>query len=462
MAKIIFSTVSGLPNAKKLPCFYEGWVNALAREGNEVLVIITNNLMSNIWSSNASKSNLDKSALDKFIINFAPDLVITCNNSLYENMPKLASCPIIIYASDSPAVFSDRDILRKNLGRYDVMVAGIDSLPMVEEYFGPNAKSLNLMNFATDFIAQDLPQDKNISFIGTNFSFAANPFKKIFKDGFDEDDKQNFKLFLESFRSDVLLKPEAHLKKLGLNSSLLKKISHIDLLNLLSSNTRIQTLQAIADLGLSLYGSKNWIDVCDSSVDLALSLINKEVSSIKENQDIYNSSKISINISHAQAGRAFSWRVRDIMACNSALVSDPREDLVTQFGKYVKIPTYENPYEARQICQKLLQDEIWRKEIVAGSQLAIEEGHRFRHRIKDMQEIIGINLMLGKVGSVQFLDSNDFLKKCSYKECSVKISKDIFLPKNGFIRSSNRKRIKITRKIKVNSRNILSKLAYFS
>lgn len=450
MAKIIFSTISGLPNSKKLPCFYEGWVNALLREGNDVMLMITNDLMVNLWSSNESKAGLNKVDLDKTIVDFNPDLVITCNNSLYENIPHLLSCPIAIYAADSPAVFSNRSILKNSIDRYDIIAAGADSIPMIADYFGAKARSTHLMHFATDFVAEDMQQNVNISFIGTDFSFAAAPFKKNFsEEEFYDRDKINFKRFLNSFKNDVFLKPQEHLNKLELSPSLLKKISHIDLLNLLSSNFRIQVLQSISELGLSLYGSKSWIDVCNSSVDLALSYSDLEVSSIIDNQNIYNSSKISINISHAQAGRAFSWRVRDIMACNSVLVSDPREDLVTQFGKYVKIPTYETPYEARQICQKLLQDDIWRKEIIAGSQLAIEEGHRFKHRLKDLEEIFGLKLFCERKGNfinVNFADyygAKQVSRQVKAKESVVtKITwqKKATFAKDGKLRSWLRRR----------------------
>lgn len=408
MAKIIFSTISGIPNSKKLPCFYEGLVNALVKNGNEVMLMITNQLMDKSWSSNGSLSAIDTKKLSKEITKFNPDLVIACNNSLYEFLPKLVSCPIAIYGTDSPALFIDRESLKRNAEHYHFLMASDDFIPMAKEYFGTKMKSLNVLHFATDFCSEKIEQNKNISFIGTDFSFSSSPFKKVFSEKFNDVDKENFKIFLKSFRKNVLLDPQRHLKDLGLSSSLIKKISHTDFLNLISSNFRIQVLQAVADLGLAVYGSNSWIDTCNSSVDLALSYSDLEVSSIIDNQNIYNSSKISINISHAQAGRAFSWRVRDIMACNSVLVSDPREDLVTQFGKYIKIPTYETPYEARQICQKLLQDEVWRKEIIAGSQLAIEEGHRFKHRLKDLGEIFGLKLFCERKGNLINVNFADY------------------------------------------------------
>jgi hypothetical protein len=410
MSKIIFSLICGLPQSNRLPCLYEGFVNALMEEGNEVLVIINNNIISNCWKKNESVNDLDKDKLNKKILNFNPDLVIAWNNSLYEEIPNIVSCPIIIYGTDSPAVFSDREILKDNIGRYNIIVASEQFIGMVQEYFSSNYRSLDVVRFATDFKAETLKQDKNISFIGTNFDFASVNFKKLFFDNFNEEKRRKFRIFYNSFLQDIFKKPESHLQKNLLDLQLIGDISHIDLLNLISSNNRIQTLATIADLGLALYGGKNWLQSCDYSLPLALSFIDKEVTSIKDNQDIYNSSKISINISHAQAGNAFSWRVRDIMACNSALISDPRKDLETEFGKYVKIPTYENPFEARKICEKLLKDEKWRQEIISGSQLAIEENNRFKHRFKDIEQIVGVKLFCGTKGSIEFLNNSEFFK----------------------------------------------------
>ncbi|MES2960902.1 MAG: glycosyltransferase [Pseudomonadota bacterium] len=451
MAKIIFSTISGIPNSTKLPCFYEGMVNALVSHGNDVMLMITNQFMEKLWTSNASKADIDKKKLDEAIMAFNPDLVITCNNSLYENLPKLVTCPIVVYGTDSPALFIDLPGLKRNSERYNFLMASEDFITMAKEYFGKKMRSLEMLYFATDFVAEKIEQDKNISFIGTDFHFSGVPFQDfIISKDFTPQVKKDLKLFLESYKKDVLLDPKSHLKKLGLDSQLLKKISHTDLLNLISSNFRMQTLQAVSDLGLSLYGSKTWRNHCDYSIDMALAFVDEEISSAKENQDVYNSSKISINISHSQAGKAFSWRVRDIMACNSVLVSDPREDLVTQFGKYVKIPTYENAFEARKICQKLLADQKWREEIIEGSQLAIEEAHRFKHRIKDIEQITGVALTSASSGILTSLDANDFIWSPNTESgpVMVKIVAEKIWGKNGVIRSWRRQRRRERKQLK--------------
>lgn len=442
MARIIFSTVSGLPNSSKLPCFYEGFTAALAREGNEVLVIINNKFIKNHWGNNKTKKNVDKKKLSQEIMNFNPDLVITANNSLYEEIPNLVTCPIVIYCTDSPSGFVDRDILKDNIGRYHIFLPSETLIPMTREYFGYDMKCLEILQYATDFQAETMDQDKNISFIGTNFSFVGDKFRSTFDGKFhDPKYKADFIKFINLFKKDVLRKPDAYLAELGLAPDFLGSISHIELLNLFSSNFRIQTLAAIADLDLSLYGRKDWYNVCDYSLDTSLSFVDQEVSSVLDNQNIYNSSKVSINISHSQAGTAFSWRVRDVMACNSALVSDHREDIVTEFGKYVKIPTFTNPFDARILCQKLLTDEVWRKEIVAGSQLSIEEGHRFKHRIKHVQDILGITLLNdSKKGSLKFLNPDEFF-------LSPTLSQKL-MGENGPVRVANRARVNLTRVLK--------------
>jgi len=413
MARIIVSTYSGLPNATKLPCFYEGLIDALVREGNDVLLILTNGLIIDIWENNITSPDIDKTRLDRAIVDFAPELVITFNNSMYENIPRLVDCPIAIWTSDSPSMLADKENLKRHIKRYH-LISPTDTEDFIQgykDYFGASDSQISVVYFASDFKAETIPQDKNISFIGTHFSHSRS-LERILKQHVRgaEAIRRDFKLFLDAYKKNVWKSPATVSRELGFKHRFFIDFSHAEILNIISGNQRVQTLAAVSDLGLHLYGSEKWRDVSEFSVDLALAYDPVHVSSVKENQDIYNSSKIALNITHAQAGKAFSWRVRDIMACNAALVSDYREDIVTHFGKYVKIPMYDNPYDARALCQKVLGDAVWRREIVQGSQLAIEEGHRFRHRLKDCEQILGVNLFPGAKGSLVWLDLKDFRK----------------------------------------------------
>lgn len=419
MAKIFLSLYSGIPNPKKLPCFYEGFINALLREGNEVMLMVNNSFFDDGWKKNSLHPGITEvDGLKRSIKKFSPDLAIAFNNSLYEDIPQLLECPIAIWGVDSPAIFPGKKDIKKAVDRYSFICATEDFYPLIREHFGAKTNKIHTVYFATDFEAEKIKQDKNISFVGTNFSYSGE-LKNFFHTQFNQKNIRNdFRVFFESYKNDVLKTPALHAKNLKIASSCISTIPHVDLLNLVSSNFRIQTLHNICDLGLHLYGGKNWYDVMEFSLDLALCYNEQEITTVKDNQDLYNASKIAINITHAQAGKAFGWRVRDAMATNACLVSDYREDLVTQFGKYVKIPTYNTPYEARQVCQKLLKDEIWRQEVVNGSQLAINEAHRFVHRFKDLESIFGIKIVnTGNQGSIVNLKSDDFMGRVEQLMC---------------------------------------------
>ncbi len=438
MAKILFSTIGF--GIKELYCYYDQFTSALKDAGNDVLVITSDNIIRNGWSSNDHFSDIDESKLDEYIKNFAPDLVIAANNVLYNHVPKILDCPIVVFGADKAIGFADKDQLIKNVDRYYFIYETPDCGKQIEDLFGPKSSKMIMMPTATNIRAESVEQNTNISFIGTNFNFTQK-----FKDHFlynksDKNLADNFKKFYESYKKnprDGIIK---NLEKVDIKKDIIGKITEADLLNLMSGNKRVQTLAAIADLGLELYGHDNWIEVVDFSFDLMLSYKKEKIVTAKQNQDLYNRSKIAVNLSHEQALDNFSWRVRDIMASNACLISDYRKNLEVYFGKYVKIPTFNNSFEARILCEKLLKDEIWRKEIVQGCQLAIEEEHRFCYRLKDMEQALGVKLLNDCVGSIKFLNSEDFIMKPGF------IKKT--LGENGPIRVVNRARVNLVRAIK--------------
>jgi hypothetical protein len=406
MAKILLSTVSGLPNPNNVPCFYEGFINALLREGNDVMLMITNQFIDEFWTKNKLKSMIDQQEVDSTIKNFNPDLVITFNHSLYNKIPKLVDCPIAVWGVDAAPMFAGKSGLKKNISRYQMICSTEDFYSSMKEYFGAKKDQLHTIEFATDFQAEPLDQTTSISFVGTNFVYTSQLEEYLFLNP-----QNNLKKFLDAFQTDVLKKPKTHLKELNIRDSMLASIPHSDFLNILSGNYRLQTLHNIHDLGLELYGTKNWHSVLAYSLGLAMCYNDKEISSAQDNQTLYNKSKIAINITHAQAGKAFGWRVRDAMATNACLVSDFREDFDRLFAKTVKIPTFQTPLEARSLCQKLLKDDVWRKEIVEGSQIAIEENHRFKHRLKDIENIFHLKLFNNKAGKLIQLYGEDFVRR---------------------------------------------------
>lgn len=127
-----------------------------------------------------------------------------------------------------------------------------------------------------------------------------------------------------------------------------------DIFYVLTSNNRIKTLDNLVDLGLKIYGyPENFFEVSPFSMELAFSFDFTTVTSTKFTEHLLNSSKIGVNLYHPQAVTGFSWRVADIMASNSCLISPSKSDLA-RLNPYIKMPTFENPEEARILCKKLL------------------------------------------------------------------------------------------------------------
>jgi len=151
-------------------------------------------------------------------------------------------------------------------------------------------------------------------------------------------------------------------------------------------------LNAVNDLGLELYGDEGWLGLSATLPSLAARYVKKKMYTAKHNQDLYNRSKICININHSQSVHGMPWRIFDIMATGGCLVSAFSTAIRDELKKHVNIPMFNNHYEARELCRKLLKDNIWRKEIVAASNEYVDTYARWPMRFKQIEEIFGIKL----------------------------------------------------------------------
>jgi len=159
---------------------------------------------------------------------------------------------------------------------------------------------------------------------------------------------------------------------------------------------RLEYLSAIEDLGLTIYGV-SWNHIYSYDIKLLNSLNNKKILTIKDNEDIYNGSKISINISHPQATTAFSWRVTDIMSSSSCLVIENKPDWHDLFGKFISqnvkdVIIYKDRFDARNKCIELLKNEKLRQQCVEECNSAIEINGRWSNRFKLIEEFCINNL----------------------------------------------------------------------
>lgn len=388
MAKILvtfFNCVNDPDNLNAMPLFYETFIRELDAAGNDVAV-----LSHGMFGLDFEEINEETK---KIIVDFAPDICFMFNNSFYD-LSEIVSCPIVIYEVDSPRFFSNKECIKRNPNRYLFFIFQQDSRKTLKEIYGVDDKNIFYTPFYTEVYADGAVEQKtNISFIGSKFMVGSTkPFVDFITGNPSPDEWEMYRNCIAEISRNPQVTPTDLVYKYQITSELVARNLNIpEILMVLSGEKRIHVLGAVAKLGLDLYGTENWASEYYGDIALNFCYKNKKIYSLEHNQEIYNTSKIGINVSHLQATSGFPWRVMDIMASNACLVTDYHSDFGVLFPEVVDIiPTYSNPYEAYEICKRLLKDETHRKDIVAGCNAVINERYRFKDLLPKMEEYSGV------------------------------------------------------------------------
>lgn len=403
MAKVLLTTYTNMPGGV-LDSFRQGFVDALVASGNEVLLLKSNDLIANYEATNQLAPNVNAAAVTSIISKFAPDLIISLNNSgLYSELLKAINCPIAVWLLDGPAYLVDPDEFRRQCDRYHVLTPVRAFSNDLQFDFGFDQKRIHYLPFCSDFRNRPATTIHNISFVGTYFH-VGKLSKKLEALVNQRSDWMRLSELLKSYKDDPNMLWSDRLQKYRLEKVFTGHFDEAWILNTFAINNRVRTLDAIQDLGLTLCGTPTWLDVAQYSVQLAMSYTPQQVLTRADLEGIYNSSKIAFNISHVQARGGLPWRIFDVMACGAALVSNPEDDLQQLFGKDVQIPTYNSAAEARAVCQSLLEDNARRLDIIQRSNAVIEKSHRFKHRIASIGQALKLNLLSGGKGKLTQID----------------------------------------------------------
>lgn len=401
MARIFISFFNAVQNGDSaMPAFYESFLEGLRKHGNELLV------HHHMCFDGAEFKKDIPDEHKQELITFDPNLVILFNNSYYD-ISRIIDCPIVIYEVDSPLYYANKEKIKQNSDRYLFFVPQVESIECLNMDFGVSKSKIHLLPFFTEVRAEDKEQDMNISFIGSKFlDIAATnkaPWNILHNHIPSLNDIKTFERLLKFVEQNPLHCDEDLGKSFIFeNQEILKAFSHNDAVAYLSEQKRIQVLSQIADLGLRIYGNRAWGNSTPLNSELALCYSPQKIYSLQHNQDIYNGSKLCVNINHLQAISGFSWRVCDVMASNGCLVSDYKQNFEKLFPK-VPIYSFTNRFEARKICLDLLNNESKRLDSVAACQEVIDEKYRFVHCLNAMSDILGINLSQDSVASTKFI-----------------------------------------------------------
>ena len=376
--------------------------------GNNVFQFNTKNHIEFInWGEDYSVNSKGFQIL-RDIKKFNPDLIFSFNNAFPTESIKDFSCPICLWDADDPNYFWNKDYIKENLNRYIFLGFKECSKDFYERTFGGEVKNYFYCPAGT-FCKKEKKEIKyNISFIGSHFLHMdyirlqiniqdCIPLIKFYyqillKDWFITFDKVK----------DLLRgKPEF----ISYSSNLKERVFNIVRWHIIPGQQRNKALSVLTDLGLTIYGTKEWTTTALYDMDLCSCFDSKPVISLKDNENIYNSSLISVNLSHPQAQECFSWRVMDIMASNSCLLTERKQDFLNLFGSYLsdevkKAIIYNDIYDLRQKAIRLLNDETLRQKCVRECQEAIEKNGRWEKRFKGLEEYLQISLFSKQNGEL--------------------------------------------------------------
>jgi hypothetical protein len=347
-------------NQRRNICYTEGLIKSFLIRGHNVKNIITSNYLMDAWCGlNILKSNINYKYLLKKIKDFNPDLIISFNNSKLPNIEKELDCPIVIWEADKFYFFSDKYNLKKNSSRYFFFSSTLNGHSQFIKYFGAKKEKIFFMPHSTSVQCKIVKQDKNITFLGALYDLRI--------------DKSN----------DFTLEK---------SNALYRK-------NILSS---------IKDFGLKIFTNvvpifyKDLHHLCDKK---------KFHYSISHNEKIFNSSKISLNVSHLQAkNNTVSYRAIDIMASNSLLITEHSKYLMFFLKKLSKI-FYNTPFDLRKKVKYFLENPNARKDMINIQNEITKKNFLWIDRVKEIEQIFGlkkntINTISTNLYSKVFNESN--------------------------------------------------------
>lgn len=396
MAKILVSYYrSDEKSAGATLCYFDSFFQELKNCGNEVLAI--NNAYFGIFNPNTTKDKQIEEYLLAKAKQFDPDLIITFYHRILQSILDAFDVPIVIYDGDELRFFSDLDVIKRDIDRYKVF-------SIVEDWrrdyldFGFKDDQIFYMPSGTAIRSDpSIKQNKQISFLGQRRFFLSTKLKRYISEGKNQD--LFYEIYLDFLKTGNYSYDELFKKHVGRFTDI--SMDDADLWPLFDQSYLV--FAALLDLDLHIGGhAGHWKDIVEFVPQLALVHDTSRVFTLEENQNFYNSSVLSLCPMHPQAkGKGFSWRCFDIMASNACLVSSYSSELQKSLQGYVDLPMFNTPYEAREICQKLLKDDGLRLDLVQASQEYVDKNCRWESRFEQMEEILGIPLVKAEEGENQ-------------------------------------------------------------
>lgn len=397
----------------------KGFENA----GVTLHVIKANDLVDSLSAKSYSDSvNIDK--LKELIDSVKPTFIFSTNHAGIGKIikKKYKHIPVVTLMVDrNPFLHSGYEIDKLFSTQDYLITASTANVEKLEKRFPKLLGKIFYLPFMTNPNSFDNNhyKDINISFVGSVF-VNTKKIVDMFSNNFTNIElRNNLCSFIEDVEDDYDLDLKSAIGKYKLsrvikdNNLTNEKFLGI-VANMISNNKRFLYLSSIADLGLDLFGTKNWHTAIKFSPELVSRFhFNTFIKTREQLCNVYDRSKISLNINHHQATTGLGYRVFDIMASSSLLISNyqKKSDLEVLFGKNHPVPIYRNEVELRKLVQYYLENEDERIKIVSKCNSLIQDTHTFDRRAVQICQIIDSTFeKLPEIKSAVFYRLDFFLK----------------------------------------------------
>jgi len=173
----------------------------------------------------------------------------------------------------------------------------------------------------------------------------------------------------------------------GYDGSDLSRLRLLVLEEFLSYRIRIRYLTGIADLPLGIYGDTNWGNP-KAVGNLTSCYRGKGTRFPDETIELYRTSKINVNIFHAQCIDSVTTRVYDTLAAGGFLLSEYRPILEREFEIGKEFEIFHTPDELREKALHYLQNEKKREQIAQQGREKVLHSASYENRVFRLLEIL--------------------------------------------------------------------------
>jgi hypothetical protein len=427
---------------------YDSFVDAFLDLGHDVKIIWSHELVSSLYSFSDA---LSEKHIVRYIRDLDPQLVISFNNGgMTETVRNGIACPVIKWLFDDyPHLFfpdKSQDLTAAMKPGDEIFCYSSNLARQIINRHEGVSSIVKFIPHAASFPRNQIQNPKfNISFIGSTLE--ARSFANILKHYNVVDPSVPNKLLsaLALLKSDYCRPFEDILNDSGLETLLEDLSPHgwdslalkRALSDAISSQDRMIAVDQLSDLGFALFGNVEWLDSLMFTSDIARSYqFGKFIKTSDDLMEVYQDSRISVDIPNIQNINTLSNRVFDIMASSSLLVTkyQKESDAWSVFGSDCPIPMYENFDHLREICKFYLAHEEERKLLVKKCNELVKDGHSYKARVQMGMNVLGTRMDQSVTrGSIEIIKTNRFRKDHGYKRFSKRMGRKILKKVQKFV-----------------------------